>query len=400
MNILDTVSIIGWIILLGGIAEYLFNKKKIPSVIWLLLFGVILNFFNVFNQSDFIIFSGLISSIAIILIMFEGGLSFNVIDIIHYAKDGFILMLLSFLIGVIMITIIVYVLSPVLGFPDPFMYGILLAAVLGGTSASVVFPIIQNMNISNKVKTTLMMESVADTFSFVIVFLILQIMSLSSLPSFGLQMILNPSLTGIALGIFVGLTFIPLNYFIKDSKLLYFIMVGLLFIFYSITENVGGSGLLAMFTAGLIIGNLKFLKKYVPVLPIGGKKILIKEYHSIITFFIKTFFFVYMGLVVMLTDYLSILVGILLTLALIVSKGLSVLTFLKYTKRYTPYELDVITCTIPRGLSTAVLAFLPLSYGIPMAEVFPNIVFIVILLSVMFTSIGINIIPNLRKRKA
>ncbi len=44
---------------------------------------------------------------------------------------------------------------------------------------------------------------------------------------------------------------------------------------------------------------------------------------------------------------------------------------------------------IPRGLAAAVLATFPLSMGLPNAEAYPQIIFFVVLTSVIITTIGL-----------
>jgi cell volume regulation protein A len=44
---------------------------------------------------------------------------------------------------------------------------------------------------------------------------------------------------------------------------------------------------------------------------------------------------------------------------------------------------------IPRGLAAAVLATIPLTLGLPNAEVYPQLVFVIILASVIITTIGL-----------
>jgi cell volume regulation protein A len=44
---------------------------------------------------------------------------------------------------------------------------------------------------------------------------------------------------------------------------------------------------------------------------------------------------------------------------------------------------------IPRGLAAAVLATFPLSMGLPNAEAYPQIIFFIIITSVIITTIGL-----------
>ena len=40
ITVIDTIIVLGAILILGFIGNYIFNKTQIPSIIWLLLFGV------------------------------------------------------------------------------------------------------------------------------------------------------------------------------------------------------------------------------------------------------------------------------------------------------------------------------------------------------------------------
>jgi NhaP-type Na+/H+ and K+/H+ antiporter len=55
----------------------------------------------------------------------------------------------------------------------------------------------------------------------------------------------------------------------------------------------------------------------------------------------------------------------------------------------TRVEQKFILTMAPRGLAAAVLAQLPLFYGIPNAKIFSDIVFVIILTSIMITIAGV-----------
>ena len=59
------------------------------------------------------------------------------------------------------------------------------------------------------------------------------------------------------------------------------------------------------------------------------------------------------------------------------------------TKRFSLLDKKVTEVMIPRGLAAAVLATFPLSYGLPNAEAYPQIVFFIIMTSVIITTIGL-----------
>ena len=55
-----------------------------------------------------------------------------------------------------------------------------------------------------------------------------------------------------------------------------------------------------------------------------------------------------------------------------------------------------MTIMLPRGLAAAVLASLPLTAGIPGSQVFPEIVFMVILTTIAMCSVGVAILKRKR----
>ena len=59
------------------------------------------------------------------------------------------------------------------------------------------------------------------------------------------------------------------------------------------------------------------------------------------------------------------------------------------TKRFSLLDRAVTNSMIPRGLAAAVLATYPITLGLPNAEAYPQIIFFIILSSVIITTIGL-----------
>ena len=51
MDVIVGLSVLGFIMILGFVGNYIFNKTQIPSIVWLLLFGLIIGF--VFKYQSF-----------------------------------------------------------------------------------------------------------------------------------------------------------------------------------------------------------------------------------------------------------------------------------------------------------------------------------------------------------
>jgi len=82
-----------------------------------------------------------------------------------------------------------------------------------------------------------------------------------------------------------------------------------------------------------------------------------------------------------------IIFGIVATL--VIYFGRTFVTKISLTKKFSQLDRKVTSVMIPRGLAAAVLATFPITLGLPNAEAYPEIVFFIILASVIITTIGL-----------
>ena len=106
-----------------------------------------------------------------------------------------------------------------------------------------------------------------------------------------------------------------------------------------------------------------------------------------LTFLVRAFFFVFVGLLATFGQIEYIIFGVLATIAIYV--GRIIVTKVSLTKRFSMLDKKVTEVMIPRGLAAAVLATFPLTYGLPNAEAYPQIIFFIIMTSVIITTIGL-----------
>ena len=98
-TVIDALIVLGAIMVLGFIGNYIFNKTQIPSIIWLLLFGVFVGFvFNVqeVNEELLLQISSLFGSIAIVIILFDGGINTDLHQLFRGAPRGLLLTISGF----------------------------------------------------------------------------------------------------------------------------------------------------------------------------------------------------------------------------------------------------------------------------------------------------------------
>src|SRR5690606_9473087 len=139
-----------------------------------------------------------------------------------------------------------------------WLQAFLLGSIVGSTDAAAVFSVLAGQNIKSKISSTLEAESGTNdpmamflTIAFVQLIMIPESSVWNMLGSFLLQMGLGLVL-GLALGFFASWT---INRIRLDASGLYAVLAaGFAIFIYSFTAVLGGSGLLAVYLAALVIG--------------------------------------------------------------------------------------------------------------------------------------------------
>ncbi|MBT4298538.1 MAG: peptidase, partial [Nitrosopumilus sp.] len=132
-------------------------------------------------------------------------------------------------------------------------------------------------------------------------------------------------------------------------------------------------------------GNKKHLSK---ILRFKVPKIEIDDpTHNQLTFLVRSFFFVFVGLMATFGQIEYMIFGIVVTIAVFIGRISLVKAIL--TKRFSRLDKSVTKSMIPRGLAAAVLATYPITMGLPNAEAYPQMIFFIILSSVIITTIGL-----------
>lgn len=384
-----TISAIGLTILLGFFGNVLFERTTIPNTLWLLLFGMILGAIG-FVGKDFISnAAGLIGAIAVIGILSDGGLH---LDLKRILLDG-ILGTLLMISGLVVSTIGIAVLLSIIQIP--LEISVLIAITLAGTSASVVIPTITPLTfISDKLKAILAIESISDTFSIVIALFLIDYISFHSFDGGVANGIIQgaalQTLSAMSIGIIFGLLWGPFIGKLKKYEYSYAATLGALIMLYAVSELFGSSGAIAVFFAGIMLANAHLL--YRTLFPEFNFERLdedISKTHSLIAFLIRVFFFVFLGIVVGLPEMKYLLIGLLVTGIIIAGRVAYITLFSRYhVIPLTENEKHLTFFMIPRGLSAAVLSIFAFSSGIAYGEEIVNIVFSVIIFSILITTFG------------
>jgi cell volume regulation protein A len=381
------------IIILGFLGEEFFKRTSIPDSILLLLFGVLLGpIFHLFAHEELLAITPYFAALALIIILFDGGLNMNIHEAVKNSPRALILGITGWILNVIVTAALAKVL---LGWR--LLNGLLLGSIVGGGSSIIVIALIRKLQVAEKIETVLSLESIlTDVLCTVGAFTAINIL-LSGEVSLGAAL----GSVGIAfgVGILVGLAFgvawLVILERIKGKPNAYMLTLGMLFLTYVVATNLGGNGALSALFLGLIIGNSRPIANLVKFRTTVSIDKNVRDFHSQISFLIRSFFFVFTGLLFSLSSYVSVFFGLFLS-AIFLGIRFIVVKMATVKSELHDYE-TLMTIMFPRGLAAAVLASIPLTSGISGSEAFPEIAFIVILTTIIITTVGVAVIKKRKK---
>lgn len=393
---LFTVAVI---IALGFFADIFFNKTKIPDVIWLLLFGILIgSVLKIVDQEELFGMAPLFTSIAIAIILFESGRKMKIMELFRESYSVTIFMLANLLMSTLLLAL-----------GGRFLFGlelekaVLLGVIVAGTSSPMIVTIVDRLGIRAKVKTIMSVESVINSPFVIVVGLILMesLASPQSIISFSniSSDIAKNFAVSIVVGLIIGVVWARALSNLQIYKYHHLMTISVLFLVYVLSDYLGGSGAMAALVMGITVGNYAFIFS-----KIEKKKIVVltketKDFNAIIAFVIRTFFFVFIGAVASLDDYRSIAIGLALTVLLLAARFMVVYPTASIL-RLSMREMLTMGFMIPTGLSAAVLAVLPFAYyNISGTEHFVDIVFTIILATTIFATVSVGIVENIYNKR-
>jgi potassium/hydrogen antiporter len=373
------------LLIVAVLANRLSRWTRVPDIIVLLLIGVaigpVLHWVDPGNLQDM---TRILGMLALILILFEGGIELRLKEAIRYSPGGLLLALVSYGLTVgLVATVAKYSLH--LSWVD----GALLGSVLGSTSAAVVLPAIQQMDVPSPIKITLTLES--SLGEIIAVLTVGTLIGLNNgapvveglLAGFG-----HHVLADVALGIAAGVVWWRILPLLADQQFSNALNLGTVLAVFALGRFAGGSGLLAELVFGLTLANLPRTHEMTQ----KGKRML--AFHSELTFLVRSFFFVLLGMMAQLVGraYVLPILGILA--ALVFARWLAVRATSWSVRDITPADKELLVLMFPRGLITAVLALQVLAARGHQFFYLPAMAFTVVL----FTNIFV-VVASVRSKK-
>ena len=425
MIVISALIILGVIMVLGFIGNYIFNRTQIPSIVWLLLFGLIVGVvfkveaFQITYPELLLTISSFFGAIAIVIILFDGGINTDIYQLFKGAPRGLLLTVSGFCLSFLGTIFVVVGLSGlgVIGVPleDSFIVGAVLGAIVGGTSSPIVIPLAYRLkNLQEKTKMVASIESIlTDPLCIVVVFAIFYMIFVVGEINLGLGIgnLVKTFSVGIVLGLVLGFVWLFIMNKTRKEQFSYILTLAVVFLVYSFTalivgleEGGEGAGAIACLMFGLVLGNGK---KILKMIRYEGKGFEMdeetKQFHALTSFVIRTFFFVYLGMIVSFQNINYILIGIIILLALLGVRYLAI-RISTFKGDFEKDDMQTMMVLMPRGLAAAILA---IKFGpkfvnkyMPGCEsFFKDVAFVVILGTAIITTVGVSIISHYEMKK-
>ena len=371
------------VIILGVLGEAFFKKTGIPDILFLMVLGIIIGpVLGIIQPEAVLEIVPYFAAVALIIIMFDGGLNLHIGKVLKTAHFAIILVIVGFALSVGIVAGLAHY-----GLGWEWIDSILLGTIVGGSSSIIVFGLVQKIRISDDAKSMLSFESaLTDIFAVIIAFVLFEA-ALSgefSLDLLGVT-IGKAILVGLVLGFGVGIPWMFVISKLKNAQHSYMLTIGMVFLLFFLATSFGESGALTALVFGLMLGKKTYFSRLLKVK--FPEDTIDNSLHNQVTFLVRAFFFVFVGLLASFAQLEYVIFGIVAAIAIyigriIITKSVLVRGFSKLDKRVT-------SVMIPRGLAAAVLATFPLSMGLPNAEAYPQIIFFVIFTSVLITTIGL-----------
>ncbi len=258
-------------------------------------------------------------------------------------------------------------------------FGLLLAAIVGSTDAAAVFALLRNsgVRLNDRVKSTLEIESGSnDPMAILLVTVLVDVLLHPEQAGVGglLVLLLKQAGLGLLFGLAGGKVLALLLKRLNLAEGLYALLIlsgGLLVV--GAANLLEGSGLLAVYIAGVIVGNQRSHATEHVLRVMDG-----------LAWLAQAGMFVVLGLLVTpshLANYTWQALGVALFLML-VARPLAVASGL-LPFRYQPREVAFVSWVGLRGAVPVVLAIVPVVMGVPDSKLLFDIAFTVVLLSLL-----------------
>ncbi len=388
--------LLGGLLVLAFLAEAAFARTRIPPVLVLIGSGILLGpVTKALPAEAFEQVAPHFGALAFLLILFEGGLELNLKAVLRGASPGFRLAAVGFVVAFIVAAGAARLSGT--SWAGAAALGLALAPVSG----AIVLPLASRLGLRENVRTIVILEAaLADVFAVLGMGLLRRGLDEGSLGGLVAVGSILAAAFSVLLAVAAGLTWPRLLRRLGARRYLDALTFGLALVGWGAVELIGASGALAILVFGLTLANERQILDALR-LHFGAEEAAVElaeetthrvgEFLGQLTFLVRAFFFVFLGVVIRLNaisrDDLWIAGGI--VAAWLVLRVALLWLFERWRVfSLEPGERRILRMLQPRGLVSAVLAVEATHLGVPGAEGFLGIASIVIIATNLLVPLG------------
>lgn len=388
-----TYIFLGLLIFCAHLFNAWFSRRRIPDVLLLMGIGILVGPVTGWITPEQLSDVGpVLSSLTLLFILFDSGIDMR-LDLVRRYWTGVVqVTLLSYAVSLAAAALVSYF---VIGLQ--LQTSIMLGAMVAGTGAAIVIPLVNQMRVTEKARITLTLESAISGMLAIVI-------TLAFIEGFKLGNISVPAMVGhvlasvivsLIIGLAGGIFWSSMMERVRKLENSMFLTPAFVFVMYGVTDLIGFSGAIASLTFGLVLGNPEYFQvSFLRKLKLGEMTPLMdneKGFFKEFVFILKTYFFVYIGISIPFTNAWAFIYGAIIAAVLYLVRFLLIVFV---GKENTPEERLSVSILIPKGLIAAVLASIPeqvnLAVGqniIPYASFVKHITYAVIFCSIIYCSI-------------
>ena len=360
---------IGAIRFIGFFGNLIFTRFRVPDVLLLVALGMLIGpdllggAFNLVTKGtlaginqyrDFLL------TAALVLILFDAGLNLNIKSVLQSMKLAAFTTVLTLLLEIVIVALALHFIMNV-----DILLALVVGTIIGGTGEAVVIPIVNKMRIREETKAMLVMESVIS--DVIVIVVAITLMSVIALGDFNAVDVVREIAVKFVvagfIGLLAGIGWLFVLQRLQNQPLSYMITVAALFLVAGFVEvdPINSSSAVAALMFGLAIGNRRFVKRWLTSVSLRlSTDEHIHEFHSEISFFVRTFFYVYLGLLFRFSTFetIHLALGIGIIVVIVVVRRITSLVAARLGD-LDKADADALFSMMPRGLAAAVLATMP-----------------------------------------
>ena len=376
---------------MAGKTAYRFGA---PALLLFLVVGMLFGYQLIsFDSPELTQFIGMI---ALSIILFSGGMDTKIKEIRPILTPGVILATLGVAITALLLGTFVYLIMPLFGFEFSFMQSLLLAAMMSSTDSASVFSILRSKKtgLKENLRPLLELESGSnDPMAYILTVLLVGVLAPTGSSDVNVWSAVVDFMIKMAVGAVIGYAFgriavWSINRINIDNKAFYSVLLlAFVFITFSIAEMLHGNGYLAVYVAGLMVGNNK----------ITHKRTLTIFFDSF-TWLFQIVMFIALGLLVNLDELrdpnVLIIGGLVGVFMIFVARPATVLLCMAPFRKFTTKARMYVSWVGLRGAVPIIFATYPLVADVPGARFMFNVVYLVTILSLVIQGTTVSSMAN------